>query len=975
VTAASFVGRTEELRRLEAAALAARDGAGSQIVLLGGDAGIGKTRLVDEVCARWRAEGGLAGVGACVDVGAAGYAPLQGVLRELRGDVGDAAFDELLEQIAPDVRPLVRGSGDGHERRQGTVLGQMVALLDEVGRRWPGTIVVFEDLHWADASTQDLVIYLVSNLATSSILLLLTYRADDVHRRHPLRPLLSELERRTVVDVMHLEGMSRSELTVLLASVGGSVPRDDVVDNVLARSEGNPFYAEELFAGDPSGPSFPATLRDAILGRIASHSDPTPAVIREAAVLGEHIDERLLAAVTGRPINEVADALHEALAHHLLVAGVDGCRFRHALVRETAYDDLLPGERQQLHEAAAGVLESRPELAPEQEHVRWSSVAHHWTAAQDQPKAFSTSVRAAIASEEVGALSAAAIHFQRALELWSRVADPEAACGVTHVELLLRAASVAYHAGAPADAVGLVQTALDLLPPTARPEERAVLLQLLGDHRWAACDEAGSGVARSMAVDVLADRPPSPELAQVLAALGGHQMLTDRFIEAESTLERALAIAAQVDAPLARCRALTALGFALTKLGRWAEGVDACREALAIAERVGTADDIGRAHVMLTATLLSAAQYEEVVAHTSAGLEHARRAGMLASDGLLLSYNCADALYRLGRWDEADAMLAGIGWSSRGPHGMTGAVIAARIALDRGQRDEAERFSTQASTRSAESCACSAQLAALDHRYDDARELSQKAIELAEASQDPSLAATVVAIATAIEADRVEAAALAGPRGQADMAAARTSADDLIERARRHIAMLESRGLGSPADAQAHLATAEAEVHRAHGRLDPAEWEAVAARWDDLQYAYPAAVARYRQADALLRRRGNRERAQSAAMAALRVAIELDAAPLVERLELCAQRGRLDIDASTEPAPAPTDPLADMGVSKREREVLELLAAGRTNRQIAEQLYISDKTASVHVTHLLRKLGVGSRIEAASLAQRLGLGR
>jgi DNA-binding CsgD family transcriptional regulator len=543
------------------------------------------------------------------------------------------------------------------------------------------------------------------------------------------------------------------------------------------------------------------------------------------------------------------------------------------------------------------------------------------------------------------------------------------------VELLLRAAHVACHSGAPADAVGLVQTALDVLPPSDGPERRAVLLQLLGDHRWTACDEVGSGIARSAAVDLLAARPPSPELAQVLAALGGHQMLTDRFIEAESTLDRALAIAEQVDAPLARCRALTALGFVLTKLGRWADGVDACRDALAIAERVGATGDIGRAHVMLTATLLSSGRYDEVVAHAETGLEHARRAGMLASDGVLLTYNRADALYRLGRWDEAVIMLAGTGGSPSGPHGTTGAVIAARIALGRGRRDEAERFAAHESTRTAESCACSAQVAALARRYDDARDLSEKAIELAEVSEDPSLVAAIAAIAIAIEADRVEAAALAGPRGQAETTAARATADDMILRARRHIALLESRGLCSPADANAHLATAEAEAHRAHGHLDPAEWEAVATRWHALGCVYPAAVAQYRQADALLRARGDRQRAQSLATKALRVAMDLDAKLLVEQLQLCAQRGRLDLDARLEPPASTSDPLTEMGVSKREREVLELVAAGRTNRQIAEMLYISDKTASVHVTHLLRKLGVASRMEAASIAQGLGLGR
>ena len=313
----------------------------------------------------------MAALGGCVDLGdvGIGYGPLVDVLRRLRATLGVEVVDGLLDEVAPALRPLLIGGRDRDNISPAAVLEQTVALLEAVGEHSPGTVVVIEDLHWADASTRDLVAFLARHLRRAKVAVLVSYRADDVHRRHPVRPLLGELTRSPVIEHLRVTGMTRSELTVLLAGIAGRVPADSVVDDILARSEGNPFYAEELLAARTGTGALPESVRDAILARVARLPESVQAALREAALVGGTVDDRLLSAVAGRPISEITAALREAVAHQILVLGHEGCRFRHALVREAVYDELLPGERQRLHENTASALAAQPELAGGPEHV------------------------------------------------------------------------------------------------------------------------------------------------------------------------------------------------------------------------------------------------------------------------------------------------------------------------------------------------------------------------------------------------------------------------------------------------------------------------------------------------------------------------------------------------------------------------------------------------------------------------------
>ena len=350
------------------------------------------------------------------------YAPLVEALRGLRRRFGEEEFSELLGPATASVGVLL-GIGEGGSVEQGRLFEQLLGLIGRLAARQP-MLIVFEDLHWADASTRDLVAFLGRNLRAAPVALVLTYRSDELHRRHPWWTVLAGLERDPHVERLPVRGLSRPELVALLAQISD---QRWSVEDLLHRTDGNPFYVEELVAAADIGGSVPPTLAELILARVNGLSDPTPAVLHEAAVLGELVDDMWLVELSGRPLPVVMEALREAVSHHLLTVDGAGCRFRHALVREALYDDLLPGERERLHAAAVRLLQADQRRVPE--HVRQTLLAYHASAAGDVPTAFRASVRAGAECERVFALSAAAVQYERALSLWDRVADPVAAGG------------------------------------------------------------------------------------------------------------------------------------------------------------------------------------------------------------------------------------------------------------------------------------------------------------------------------------------------------------------------------------------------------------------------------------------------------------------------------------------------------------------------------------------------------------------
>ncbi len=383
--------------------LAAGDAARGRpvLVLLGGASGIGKTRLVSEF--EQRLEGRLVLHGECVEQGDGElpYAPLLSALRPLVRE-RHPALEELSAGSRAQLAALLPSLGGASveqfdveaagQVRLFEALLELLHLLSEDR----GVVVILEDMHWADRSTRTFAAFLTRSLRQERVMLLLTYRNDELHRRHPLRPLLAELDRLERTRAIELAPFDRDELGEALLDILGQAPSGQLIDRLLARSEGNPLYVEELLAAGLDGRgAAPQSLSDAFMLRIERLSPDARRVARLVAV-GHRCSEQTIGEVTGIEHDALHEALREALAEQVLVSDPDGrFLFRHELLREALYDDLLPGERGELHLALARSLERQTGDGTQAELERVSAVATHYDAAGDQAAALRATVAAA----------------------------------------------------------------------------------------------------------------------------------------------------------------------------------------------------------------------------------------------------------------------------------------------------------------------------------------------------------------------------------------------------------------------------------------------------------------------------------------------------------------------------------------------------------------------------------------------------
>ena len=482
ISSPRFVGRGKELAWLDGALASG----GPRTLLLGGEAGIGKTRLLAEFGARAQAAGARVLTGSCLHVGAGTlpYAPVSQALRQLVRQVDPPVLAELARAFRPELGRLVPDLG-GPDPVAPTVgeLGRarlfegLLRLLERLAAERPLVLAV-EDVHWADRSTLDLLSFVVPNLVESAVVLVVTYRSDELHRRHPLRGFLAELERSGRVERLELGRLGRRELGELLAGILGEPPAPALVDEILARSEGNPFFAEELLAARVGGvggsAELPEALRDLLLARVEALPEATQRMLQVAAVAGRRVDHDLLAEVAAQPPERLVELLREAVTHHLLVVdgGSGAYAFRHALVQEAIYDDLLPVQRPPLHAASAHALAARIEGEGGAGAAELGRLAYHWYAAHDLGRALLASVQAGQAAEAAFALAEAAGHYERALELWEQAPEAAANSPLDPSSLLQRAAQAASRVGEGARAVALINQA-PAVPGGRLPGRRA----------------------------------------------------------------------------------------------------------------------------------------------------------------------------------------------------------------------------------------------------------------------------------------------------------------------------------------------------------------------------------------------------------------------------------------------------------------------------------------------------------------------
>jgi DNA-binding CsgD family transcriptional regulator/tetratricopeptide (TPR) repeat protein len=978
VSSPRLAGRAGELAQLGAALERARAGTPAA-VLVAGEAGVGKTRLVTEFAARAGAGGASVLSGGCVALvqGELAYAPLAGALRGLlrlepaalsrllAGDRGELA--RLLPELgAADQLPVEQDRrGEAGKAR---LFAAVHRLLARLAADAPVMLVV-EDLHWADRSSLEFLAYLIRNVREERLLLVGTWRSDELPRSHPVRRWLAEQHRSPRVEALELGRLSRAELAEQLAGILGAPP-PGLVETIFARSQGNPFFAEELLAAsaDGTGAGLPARLREVLLLRVGDCSPAAQAVLRVAAAAGRRVDERVLAAVAPLGEAELVAGLREAVDQQLLVVSPDedDYAFRHALVQEAVYGELLPGERARLHAALAERLGSagpgRPGSAAE--------VAVHWYRAGDLPNALEWSARAAAEADGMRAYAEALGHYERVLELWDRVADAQARAGMDHVEALRRAAQAAFDSYDPRAGV-LVSRALREVDPVAEPV-RAGLLH----ERRSRYDPESRLEAASEAVRLIPADPPTNERARALARFAEALLLAGRNEEAGAAAEDALAIARRLGADRELVRALTVLGGAQAAGGAFEAGIAALREAARLAEQHADPDPMKNAHVLLGEVLMQAGRLEDAVGVSLSGRKQLQRLGLPAYWDSLLLVNAAEALFKLGRWDEADG-FARQALAEASPEERFMFLPLVMLEVERGEFQAAEAhlelrrdvpYFPDAGRRCTELLA---ELRAWQGRLEDAQAAVKDGFDHVAGTDEQANSGRLLWLGMRAAADMAERGrARRDPREVDDAVRA---AEALAARAAA-MAPNPLHGVTPVLKSGVVAAVFDGERARLDGRPDPNRWEAAAAAWQALGRPYPAAYAQWRQAEALLFGGEPASRAAAPLRAAHATALRLGAKPLLGEVAALARRARIALEQPTaQVAPAVPSPARRLGLTERELEVLAYVAAGRSNREIGEALFISAKTASVHISSILRKLGVSNRVQAATAAQRLGL--
>jgi DNA-binding CsgD family transcriptional regulator/tetratricopeptide (TPR) repeat protein len=966
-----FAGRESELGELVAAMTRAADGAPA-VVLVGGEAGIGKSRLLSEFATR-AADGGARVLwGQCVGLEEAAIPllPVADALSDLADDGGDAARDLLAAVAAPLAGPA------SAQLVAGPVARLHALVLDRLERASASApvVLVLEDLQWADRSTLDLVAFVARRLRRDRILVVASYRTNEADRRDHLRRFLADLGTAPIAQRLELAGLTRAEMHCQVAEILGATPPAELFQAVFGRSEGNPFFAEELLAvaTRSSADGLSPTLRDMLLARIAALDAGAQAVVRVAAAGGREVHHRLLATAAGLPEPELSAALRAAVRDHVLMARDDGFAFRHALLQEVAYGELLPGERARLHAAFAAALEARTDVAGGNAATVAAEIAHHWLRAGDKPRALTAAVRAGTEAERVGALAEAARHHRRALALWDVVPDADRPAGIDRATLLARAANAPAWTGHPAEAIDLVDAAIALVDPAAEPVRAALLHQRRGIYLWQLGHSADGVRDFEHAVWLIPAEPPSAERARALGGLGLILMLAGQPARSRGHCEAAVAIARDVGARVEEADALASLGDDICRLGDRAAGLEHLRRARSIAMDTGDREVLSRTAVPYSDMLRRDGQLAEAVEVALAGARESRRAGLDLREGFC-EMNAAEAAYELGRWDLVDRLTRDV--LARGVTGVTLAFvhyIAGTLACARGDLDAAAaHLGAQHDAVGPDPLPpdyyvieTEAELALWQGRPEAASRVARHGVQLA--AQDALRCVLMASLGLRAEADRAELARARRDRAAED--AARRSARAFLDTARER---------AGDADHPALAATIEAEHTRAEGHSDPATWDAAARAWEPRPAPYQAAYARWRQAEAALARRDRAQGAQ-ALRASHVTAASLGAALLRSELEALARRARIELSAR-EPAVAEealsgnAAAAAELGLTAREREVLEHLALGQTNRQIADELFISIKTAGVHVSNILGKLGAANRGEAAAVAHRLGL--
>jgi DNA-binding CsgD family transcriptional regulator len=958
-----LVGRDGELAQIRSILARRAAGRPAIVVVLSGEAGIGKSRLARAVMSAESAAGSAVFEGTCLNLDArVPFAPVLEALRPLLlasdGTVNSDQFG-YPGQVAASLYAHIPSP------EMTVSAGQPLSCLREVissGAAHTPSLLVLEDMQWADRSTLDLVRLL--GQARANLALLLTYRANFAEQSGALLDLVDDLRRTAEVADLRLGVLSQDDVQILAKLRGAELDMSDAAA-LVARSGGNPLFALALLdAGDPSG--LPRHLAALLRAEVDALGSEAREVLGAASVGGSRLDTEVLLEVVGKEKAVVEACLREAVTKGVLLRGRH-LQFRHDLIREAVYDDLLPTERIRLHEGFA-----QAELGMHRATARsalsvLSKVAHHWEAAGRAPEALDASCRAGMLAWRQGAAAEALQHLRRALVLWDEVDNPEEVTDQALVDLLRIAGGAAGAVGDHAQAVELIERALREADPDADPYAAARTYAARGSMAAGFNDGIGAPQWVERALEVA---PPGPSLerATSLAVLAEHRANMGLAREALSLATEAADMAATLRGRVSPDRqqelgsthadALRVRGRAMAWLGMDVEMLAAIREAIGVAERTA-----GRSHALfaqldLAYALRSLGRDREATelltkldaAASDAGLPGLGHMIAEAKLGLLTDNGPADAAQAL--LDELRA--AGMAdwraaWYQASIFAMTGRYAEAAAETQAWVEIEVRSGTTLFA------------VGVVAEHVESLRRCGRVADAIAEARQLAREALSVDADYHRAVAARVSIpAALADERGSAEAEELMTAAVQLL----RDLERDSAAGLVGDA-AAAQLALAQAWLAEPD---DESAWRRAADAVAGVGGEVLVLSTRVRLAKALLAR-GDRDGARQLVTETWMKARAIGANGVARDLHDLAGPLRLRL----ENVPATAGVLSRL--TAREREVLDLLADGASNRRIAAGLFISEKTASVHVSRILAKLGVSTRLEAAAIHHRQAASR
>ncbi|MFC7405881.1 helix-turn-helix transcriptional regulator [Georgenia alba] len=981
-TSPTMIGRDTELTEL-ASLLGVTGGTGGRArgaVLLAGDAGVGKTRLLTALGERARQAGWRVVVGHCLDFAesALPYLPFSDVLGRLEADA-----PELVEDVAASYPAITRLRPGRRTRDQpqpeaaepdhldrAELFDAVHHLLDAAARE-SALLVVVEDLHWADQSTRDLLGYLFTRPLQNPVSIVASYRSDDLHRRHPLRRQVAAWTRLPELDRLALAPLPDAavrELTAALAPAG--LPEHRLAD-IVARAEGNAFFVEELVASGTDGRGVPEDLVDVLLVRLDGLSDAAREVVRVASVAGRSVSHDLLSAAAGMSPGDLEAGVRQAVEMNLLLADGDRYSFRHALLGEAVYDDLLPSERVRMHAQYVSALTEGAARGSAAE------LARHARRAADQDRATLADIEAGDEAVTVGAPQEAARHYEHALEA---LAEPGRAArlGVDHADVVARAADALRATGDVTRAAALVGEELARLPADHPAGSRARLLSLRAtlllmtetDQDFLALSREAAAMAEGAEeryrARVLADH------ARILTALEGsvgHSPDPQLQEEARRAAAEALTLAERLELPKLASEVATTLGTV-------AENVRAAlEEAVRQAAGADAIDAELRARWLLARSHQDEADWDAAVGWFRSAMERGLAAGLpWAPYSLESRWQLVLVLYARGAWDEALA-LAALADDERGaavPRALLevarlevlaarGEDVLGRLRALRPLWPEEGGIAVYAAAIEIEAYGRSADAAAATACYDDVVAVLGRIWTDQFAGKVRLAAQTLSALARAVPATSA-----------AERRALAERADGLLADGRlvgERFAALPGRWGVEGAAWERRLVAEHLRVRWLAG-VDPPGREELVEAWTSAVAAFETLghlpeLARVRTSYAqTLHLLGDRQAAREQATAARATAEDLGWVVLLEEL-----------DASERTDRGPTGRAGGAGsrLTARELEILALLAEGRTNGEIGKQLFIATKTVSVHVSNILGKLGAAGRTEAAAIARRDGL--